>query len=69
MEQVKIKTEYIKLDQILKFAAIVQSGGEAKMLINDGQVLVNGEVCLKRGKKIRKDDIIEVVDHKKFVVI
>lgn len=69
MEEVKIKTEYIKLDQILKFAAIVQSGGEAKMLINDGQVLVNGEVCLKRGKKIRKDDIIEVVDHKKFVVI
>lgn len=69
MEEVKIKTEYIKLDQILKFAAIVQSGGEAKMLINDGQVLVNGEVCLKRGKKIRKDDIIEVVDHKKFIVI
>ena len=69
MEEVRIETEYIKLDQILKFASIVQSGGEAKTLISDGQVLVNGEVCLKRGKKIRKDDIIEVVDHKKFVVV
>ena len=69
MEEVRIETEYIKLDQILKFASIVQSGGEAKILISDGQVLVNGEVCLKRGKKIRKDDIIEVVDHKKFVVV
>lgn len=59
-EQIKITTEFIKLDALLKFASLVGSGGEAKMLIQDGQVLVNGEVCTMRGKKIRPGDVVEV---------
>ena len=55
-EPVSITTEYIKLDSFLKFAAAVQTGGEAKLLIADGQVRVNGEVCLQRGKKLRPGD-------------
>lgn len=59
-EQIKITTEFIKLDALLKFASLVGSGGEAKMLIQDGQVLVNGEVCTMRGKKIRPGDRVSV---------
>ena len=59
-EQIKITTEFIKLDALLKFASLVGSGGEAKMLIQDGQVFVNGEVCTMRGKKIRPGDRVSV---------
>ncbi|HRR77167.1 MAG: RNA-binding S4 domain-containing protein [Ruminococcus sp.] len=55
-KNIKITTEFIKLDALLKFASMVGSGGEAKQLIQDGQVLVNGEVCTMRGKKIRSGD-------------
>lgn len=57
---IKINTEFIKLDALLKFASLVSSGGEAKAIIQDGQVLVNGEVCTMRGKKIREGDIVSV---------
>lgn len=57
---VNINTEFIKLDALLKFASLVGSGGEAKMLIQDGQVKVNGEVCTMRGKKIRPGDTVSV---------
>lgn len=57
---IKITTEFIKLDALLKFASLVSSGGEAKAIIQDGQVLVNGEVCTMRGKKIREGDIVSV---------
>lgn len=56
MNQIAISTEFIKLDAFLKFASAVSSGGEAKILISEGQVLVNGEVCTMRGKKIRPGD-------------
>ena len=56
METVAITTEYIKLDAFLKLANAVGSGGEAKILIQEGQVLVNGEVCTQRGKKLRTGD-------------
>ena len=59
MKEIKIETEFIKLEQIMKFASMVQTGGEAKMLINQGLVLVNGEICTQRGKKIRQSDVIE----------
>ncbi len=59
MKEIKIETEFIKLEQIMKFASMVQTGGEAKMLINQGLVLVNGEICTQRGKKIRSGDVIE----------
>ena len=51
-----IHTEFIKLQDALKYANIVYSGGEAKQLILDGQVTVNGEVCTMRGKKLRSGD-------------
>ena len=56
MQTVKIKDEYIKLGQVLKLARFVSSGVEAKEVILDGQVKVNGEVCLRRGKKIVAGD-------------
>lgn len=56
---IKLTSEFIKLDQLMKFAAMVQSGGEAKMLINQGLVLVNNEICTQRGKKIRPGDVVE----------
>ena len=56
MENIAIKTEFIKLDSLLKFAGMVGTGGEAKELIAGGQVQVNGEVCTMRGKKIRPGD-------------
>ena len=58
MEHITIKTEFIKLDSMLKFAGMVSTGGEAKELIANGQVLVNGEVCTMRGKKIRPGDSV-----------
>ena len=51
-----ITTEYIKLQDAMKYANIVYSGGEAKTLIQEGEVLVNGEVCTMRGKKLRSGD-------------
>ena len=51
-----ITTEFIKLQDALKFANVVYSGGEAKQLILEEQVLVNGEVCTMRGKKLRSGD-------------
>ena len=60
MEKVKIVTEYIKLDQFLKFAGICQAGSEAKMKIADNSVVVNGTIERQRGKKLRNGDIVEV---------
>lgn len=58
----KITTEFIKLEALLKLAAVCSSGGEAKMVIQDEMVLVNGEVCTQRGKKIRSGDLVEIQD-------
>ena len=58
MNQIKITAEYIKLGQALKLSGMVGSGVEAKIVILDGQVLVNGEVELQRGKKLHPGDII-----------
>lgn len=59
MEKIKIATEFIKLDALLKFAVLVGSGGEAKTVIADGMVSVNGAVCTMRSKKIRPGDTVE----------
>jgi ribosome-associated protein len=56
---IKITTEFIKLDALLKFAAMVGTGGEAKYVINEGLVKVNGEVCTMRGKKLHDGDTVE----------
>ena len=60
MEKILINTEFIKLDALLKYAAAVGTGGEAKNVIADGLVKVNGEVCTMRGKKCRAGDVIEL---------
>lgn len=60
MEYIEISSDFIKLDQFLKLANIVMSGGEAKVIIISEEVLVNGEVCTQRGKKLRSGDIVEV---------
>lgn len=58
METITITTEFIKLQDLLKFANLTASGGEAKQLILDGQVSVGDDVCLMRGKKIRPGDVV-----------
>lgn len=56
--EIPIHTEFIRLDSLLKFANIVESGGIAKTLIQDGKVKVNSDVCQARGKKIRPGDLV-----------
>lgn len=58
MTTVTITTEFIKLQDLLKFENLVESGGAAKQLIQEGAVAVNGEVCLLRGRKIRPGDVV-----------
>ena len=53
---IQIRTEFIKLQDLLKFAGAVETGGDAKLIIQEGRVAVNGEVCTMRGKKIRPGD-------------
>ncbi|MBZ4646138.1 MAG: RNA-binding protein [Clostridia bacterium] len=60
MDKIKIDTEYIKLDQLLKWAGIAESGADAKQLIINGLVKVNGQVVEQRGKKIFPNDHITV---------
>ena len=60
MTEIKIETEFIKLDALLKFANLVSSGGEAKIRIAEGEVLVNVEICTMRGKKLRSGDTVEL---------
>ena len=60
MTTIEITTEYIKLQDLLKYAAIASTGGEAKIMVQEGLVRVNGEVCTMRGKKIRPGDDVLV---------
>jgi len=68
MEKIQITTEYIKLDQLLKWANIVSSGSDAKHVITEEMVKVNGKIETRRGKKIRVGDIIEFEDKKIEVI-
>lgn len=58
MQKIHIHTDYIKLDALLKFAGLVETGGEAKELVQGGAVTLNGEVCTMRGKKCVAGDVI-----------
>ena len=60
--EIEITTEYIKLQDLLKFSTITSTGGEAKILVQEGAVSVNGEVCTQRGKKIRPGDEVQIAD-------
>ena len=62
IEKVKISTEFIKLDQFLKWLAVVDSGSQAKQVILDGEVKVNDEVETRRGRKIYPEYKVEVFD-------
>ncbi len=59
VHNIKIKTEFIKLDSLLKYAAVVETGGAAKEVVQNGEVLYNNEVCTMRGKKVRPGDVVE----------
>lgn len=59
MTDLFIKDEFIRLDAALKFSGIIGTGGQAKMVIQDGLVSVNGEICTMRGKKLRNGDIVK----------
>lgn len=59
MNTIEITTEYIKLQDLLKLAGLTYTGGEAKVMVQEGLVKVNGEVCTMRGKKIRPGDKVE----------
>ena len=59
-ESISITTEYIKLDALLKFAGVFDTGGEAKQAIQEGRVLVNEGPCTMRGKKLRSGDRVEL---------
>ncbi len=67
-ETVTISTEFIKLQDLLKFSGVCETGGQAKLIVLDGECKVNGEVCLMRGKKIRKNDVVTVFDEWELVV-
>jgi ribosome-associated protein len=68
VEEVQIKTDQIQLDQFLKCANVVGSGGEAKILIQSGQVLVNGKVETRRSVKLGPGTIVELTSGDKFVI-
>ncbi len=58
-KKISIKEDYIKLDSALKLSGLVSTGGHAKTVIQNGEVKVNGEVCLLRGKKLKSGDKAE----------
>ena len=60
VKRISIKGDYIKLDALLKFASVVATGGEAKMLIQNGEVYLEGKPCTIRGKKIKPGDIVHL---------
>lgn len=65
---VKITTEFIRLQDLLKFSGVCMTGGEAKLAVQDGDVAVNGAVCTMRGKKLRPGDVAEVGGQVRLVV-
>ena len=67
MEKIKLRDEYIKLGQALKAANLVESGVDAKFVIQDGLVKVNGEVSYQRGKKLVSGDVVEF-DGEKIII-
>ena len=60
MEKIAITSEFIKLDAFLKFSGLCETGGEAKLCVENGLVSVNGEICTQRGKKLRPGATVEL---------
>lgn len=68
MKEIVIDGSYIKLDSLLKLSGLVSTGGEAKLIILEGKVKLNGEICKSRGKKIKPNDIVESENQKIMVL-
>lgn len=66
--KIEIHTEFIKLDQLLKFSGVAETGGMAKDMVLNEEVSVNGELCTQRGKKIRKGDKVNLDDIEIIIV-
>jgi len=66
-QTIKISTEFIKLDALLKYASIAMTGGEAKIYISEGLIRVNGDICTERGKKIRPGDVVTFEDNELII--
>ncbi|MBC8610893.1 RNA-binding S4 domain-containing protein [Massiliimalia timonensis] len=67
-KEIPIKTEFIKLDQFLKFVGIAETGGHSKEIIAEGVVFVNSEQCFQRGKKLRPEDVVVIDDYELKIV-
>ena len=67
--EIKIHTEFIKLEDLLKFAGAVETGGDAKLIVQEGRVSVNGETCTMRGKKMRPGDRAVIDGETELLVI
>ncbi|MBK1810834.1 S4 domain-containing protein YaaA [Clostridium sp. YIM B02505] len=68
MNEIKINTEFIKLDAFLKWCGAASTGAEAKIYVQEGDVLVNGEVCIQRGKKLKINDVV-TFDNEDYKII
>ena len=66
--EIKIKEEFIRLDSAMKLASMVVTGGHAKIVIQEGEVKVNGQICTMRGKKLRAGDRVEF-ENRGFVIV
>ena len=66
---ISIHTEFIRLQELLKFSGAVETGGDAKLIIQEGRVSVNGEACLMRGKKLRRGDRACIDGETELVVV
>ncbi len=67
-EKISIKEDFIRLDSAMKLADLVVTGGHAKIVIQDGEVKVNGEVCTMRGKKLHRGDTVEF-ENRGFMIV
>jgi len=62
LKKIFIETEFIKLDNLLKLSGVTQTGGQAKVMIQDGQIMLNGSTCSMRNKKIKNGDRVETAE-------
>ena len=68
-QEIRIHTDYIRLDALLKLAGMADTGGAAKVLIQAGKVRVNGEICTQRGRKLRPGDQVDRMDQVGVAVV